>query len=238
MSEPEHGDGPPDDPETAFDRLERQRETMELLGQETRHAIIQTILAHPDGLASQAELCNVQAGKSRKAVTDQIARLVESGLIAEYHHEPNESVRGEPANFYGLTVEGARTLGNLGYFEATPMMRAVYARMRKDERIQRHEQADRPTLPEKVRYALRLDEYADESGDTDAGGEGGEAGPRATGDDAGVLPEHHSTMFDDLELDERHHTLYDVAVLAETFDGMDEMLTFGPDDPTANRPSQ
>jgi hypothetical protein len=163
MSEPEHGDGPPNDPETAFDRLERQRETMELLGQETRHAIVQTILAHPDGLASQAELCNVQAGKSRKAVTDQITRLVESGLIAEYHHEPNESVRGEPANFYGLTVEGARTLGNLGYFEAAPMMRAVYARMRKDERIQRHENADRPTLPEKVRYALRLGEYDDSS---------------------------------------------------------------------------
>ncbi|MFT4948313.1 MAG: DNA-binding MarR family transcriptional regulator [Natronomonas sp.] len=183
MSEPEHGDGASDDPETAFDRLERHRETMELLGQETRHTIVQTILAHPDGLASQAELCNVQAGKSRKAVTDQIARLAEAGLIAEYHHEANKSVRGEPANFYGLTVEGARTLGNLGYFEAAPMMRAVYARMRKDERIQRHENADRPPLPEKVRYALRLGEYDDDGGSGDGdGGDGTEVGPtvRAT----------------------------------------------------------
>lgn len=189
MSEPEQGDGPPDDPENAFDRLDRQREVMELLGQETRHAIIQTILAHPDGLASQAELCNLQASKSRKAVTDQISRLVEAGLIAEYYYEPNESVRGEPANFYGLTVEGARTLGNLGYFEAAPMMRAVYARMRKDERIQRHENADRPPLPEKVRYALRLGEYDDDGGDTDADGEGGEVGPQVTGNDAEALAE-------------------------------------------------
>ncbi len=213
MSEPEHGDARPNDPETALDRLERQRETMELLGQETRHAIIQTILAHPDGLASQAELCNLQASKSRKAVTDQIGRLIEAGLIAEYRYEPNESVRGEPANFYGLTVEGARTLGNLGYFETVPMMRAVYARMRKDERIQRHENADRPTLPEKVRYALRLDEFAEEGGDGNGGGQGGETELE--------LPTHD-----------------DIQALTENPGGLGEMAAFDLDDPATNRPGQ
>jgi hypothetical protein len=150
------------DPVDAFDRLEHRRAVLELLGQETRHALVQTILAHPQGLASLAELCNVQPSKSRKAVTEQINRLIDAGCIAEYHHEPNESRRGDPANFYGLTVEGARMLGNLGYFESAPMMRAVYSRMRKDECIQRHENADRPALPKRVQDALRLGDSAAE----------------------------------------------------------------------------
>lgn len=151
-------------------RMERQRQLMDLLSQETRHAIIQTVLGHPKGLASSTEITHFIPEKSPKAVDDQINRLVEAGILERYIHEPNEGMRDLPSQFYGLTVEGAEIVGDFGYFNSVPMLRAIHQQTRKDERVERHENAPRPELPEKVQYALRLGDF--EEAEDDNPGEG------------------------------------------------------------------
>jgi len=150
-------------------RLEYQREMMELLSQETRHAVLQVVLGHPTGLASEAEITHRIPEKSDKAVSDQIDRLVEENVLGQYIHEPNEEARDLPSQFYGLTVNGAEVVGDLGYFNSVPMMRAIHRRTATNNRIERHRDAPRPELPKQVQYALRLNEDEDDESDRDDG---------------------------------------------------------------------
>ncbi|MDF9744073.1 ArsR family transcriptional regulator [Natrinema salsiterrestre] len=141
--------------------LERQRELMELLSQETRHSIVQALLGHPKLLASSAELNHFVPSKSKKTVEEQLEVLVDAGIFALYEYPPNEDRRGLPWKFYGLTEYGADVLGDFNYLEGVPMARAVHRKTRKPEQIERHEAAPRPPLPESVRATFRLDEETD-----------------------------------------------------------------------------
>lgn len=138
--------------------LERQRELMELLSQETRHSIIQTLLGHPTVLASADEINHFIPNKSRKTVQEQLEVLVEAGILAIYDYPPNKDTRGLPWKFYGFTERGADILGDFNYLKGVPMARAVHRKTRKPEKIERHETAPRPPLPEPVRATFRIDE--------------------------------------------------------------------------------
>lgn len=155
--------GTPDTVEGEPNPLAKQRELMELLSQETRHLIIQTILGHPEHLPSADELDYIITNKTKKSITDQLDRLQEAGIIAEYSHEPNRSQRGLPWKFYGLTEHGVEVLGQFNYLQGVPMMRAVVKKTRTTDRVERHMAAPRPSLPTAVTEALRL-----EDGDSDA----------------------------------------------------------------------
>jgi hypothetical protein len=130
------------------------------LSQRHRYLIIQTILGHPDALASKAEIAHFQPGESWHKIGYHLDRLVESGIFARYIHEPNEYRSDYPATFYGPTTYGVLVLGTLGYLQSVPMIRALHERTRKPAYIIHHREAPRPTLPLAVRYALRLDEYS------------------------------------------------------------------------------
>ena len=147
-----------------FDRkenpLERQRELMELLSQETRHSIIQALLGHPEVLASADELNHFVPSKSKKTVKEQLEVLVGAEILAVYEYPPNQEKRGLPWKFYGFTEYGADILGDFNYLNGVPMARAVHQKTRKPEKIERHETAPRPPLPESVRATFRLDEEA------------------------------------------------------------------------------
>ncbi|UHQ95093.1 ArsR family transcriptional regulator [Haloterrigena alkaliphila] len=138
--------------------LERQRELMELLSQETRHSIIQTLLGHPDHLASAAEINHAIPSKSKKTVEEQLDVLVEAGILEIYEYPPNKKKRGLPWKFYGFTEYGVGILGDFNYLKGVPMARAVHQKTRKPEKIERHETAPRPPLPESVRATFRLDD--------------------------------------------------------------------------------
>lgn len=141
--------------------LERQRALMELLSQETRHSIIQTLLGHPKILASAAEINHFIPSKSKKTVEEQLDVLVEADILALYEYPPNKEKRGLPWKFYGFTDYGADILGDFNYLKGVPMARAVHQKTRKPEKIERHETAPRPPLPESVRATFRLDEVAE-----------------------------------------------------------------------------
>ncbi|WP_229114782.1 winged helix-turn-helix domain-containing protein [Halapricum desulfuricans] len=140
--------------------LERQRELMALLSQETRHSIIQALLGHPAVLASADEINHFISSKSKKTVQEQLEVLVEAGILAIYEYPPNKDRRGLPWKFYGFTKYGADILGDFNYLKGVPMARAVHQKTRKPEKIERHETAPRPPLPEPVRMTFRLDEEA------------------------------------------------------------------------------
>ncbi|UHQ98608.1 ArsR family transcriptional regulator (plasmid) [Natrinema zhouii] len=147
-SKPDHEENP----------LERQRELMELLSQETRHSIIQTLLGHPELLASADEINHFIPSKSKKTVEEQLDVLVEADVLGIYEFPPNKEKRGLPWKFYGFTEYGVGILGDFNYLKGVPMTRAVHQKTRKPEKIERHETAPRPPLPESVQTAFRLDE--------------------------------------------------------------------------------
>lgn len=144
--------------DTEENPLERQRELMELLSQETRHSIIQTLLGHPELLASADELNHFIPSKSKKTIEEQLAVLVDADILARYEHPPNRDTRGLPWKFYGVTEYGTDILGDFNYLKGVPMARAIHQQTRKPEQIERHETAPRPPLPEPIRDAFRLDE--------------------------------------------------------------------------------
>lgn len=147
-SKPDHEENP----------LERQRELMELLSQETRHSIIQALLGHPELLASADEINHFIPSKSKKTVEEQLDVLVEADILGIYEFPPNKEKRGLPWKFYGFTEYGVGILGDFNYLKGVPMARAVHQKTRKPEKIERHETAPRPPLPESVRTAFRLGE--------------------------------------------------------------------------------
>ena len=141
--------------------LERQREVMELLSQDTRHSIIQALLGHPELLASADELNLFVTSNSKQSVDEQLDILVEAEILTIYEYPPNKDKRGLPWKFYGFTKYGADILGDFNYLKGVSMARAVHQKTRKPEKIERHEKAPRPPLPEPVRAAFRLTETAE-----------------------------------------------------------------------------
>lgn len=157
---------PPADPTAPF---EAQRAMHELLSQETRHHILQTILGHPTHLASLAEL-GYYTQKSESAILDQLEELIEHDIIAAYTYDGSEGTRDQPSKFYGLTERGVAVLEEFKYLRGIPVLRAVHENTVKPDRIQRHENAPRPALPEPVTEALAVDPDGIKPGELDVEG--------------------------------------------------------------------
>jgi len=134
-----------------------QRRLFELLSQDTRHLIIQELLGHPAHLMSLAEL-EYMTGKSQAAIKDQLSTLIEADMIARYTYEPSEDRRDLPSQFYGFTERGVEILHDYKYLRGLPVARALYENTRKTEKVERHESAPRPELPEAVAKALKFEE--------------------------------------------------------------------------------
>lgn len=137
--------------------LDRQREMMQLLSQETRHDIVQALLGHPHHLASEDEIDYLVHNKSAGAVHDALGRLIDEDILAIYEHESNKNTRDYPYKFYGFTEYGIDVLDQFNYLKGVPFARAVHEKTRKSAKIERHEDAPRPDLPDDVVEALRFD---------------------------------------------------------------------------------
>lgn len=145
----------PDAPDAS--PFEEQRRVYDLLSQETRNLVLQHVLGHPEHLPSLGELDHA-IPKSTSAISDQLDALVDAGLLAVYVHEPSERRRDLPSQFYGLTEYGASVLREHGYLRLLPVARERYDDIPKSERVERHERAPRPDLPDAVEAALAIGE--------------------------------------------------------------------------------
>lgn len=133
-----------------------QREIYALLSQQTRHLVLQYILAHPKHLLSLDEFAYL-IPKNKAAIRDQVQRLQSEGIIDRYDYPPNEDSRDLPWQFYGLTEYGVDVLEEYNYLRGLPLARALYDHTRLSEKAERHRDAPRPELPEAVAQALRIE---------------------------------------------------------------------------------
>jgi hypothetical protein len=136
--------------------FEEQRQVYDLLSQETRHLVLQFILGHPDNLPSLDELAYM-IPKNKAAIREQVEVLRENDIVERYQHPPNEDTRDLPSQFYGLTANGVEILHEYNYLRGLPVARALYDNTRLSEKAQRHRDAPRPDLPERVADALSID---------------------------------------------------------------------------------
>lgn len=141
--------------------FEEQRAVFELLSQETRHLVLQYILAHPHHLPSLGELSYL-IPKNKAAIRDQLQRLREEGIVERYEHPPNEDARDLPSQFYGLTEYGVQVLNEYNYLRGLPVARALYDHTRLSEQARRHRDAPRPPLPSTVEQALCIEDGSDD----------------------------------------------------------------------------
>ena len=137
--------------------FEEQRQVHELLSQETRHHIIQTILGHPAFLPSISEF-DYYISKSKPTIHEQLDRLQDEGIIRAYELGREKRKRDLPYRFYGLTEHGVEVLYEYKYLRGVPIMRAITEATEKPEKVKRHQDAPRPDLPETVANALEYDE--------------------------------------------------------------------------------
>lgn len=132
-----------------------ERELMDLLGSEPYHGIVQTILGHPEALASVDEINHFAPSHSRDTVEGAIGDLVDADILAAYGRPLNRD-EDLPTTFFGFTEYGIELLGEFNYLNGVPATRAIYEATEKPKRIQRHQTAPRPSLPDAVQAALRF----------------------------------------------------------------------------------
>lgn len=147
--------------------FEEQRQVHKLLSQETRHHIIQTILGHPAYLPSITEF-DYYISKSKPTIHEQLDRLQDEGIIQAYELSGENRKRDLPYRFYGLTEHGVELLYEYKYLRGVPIMRAITDAVEKPEKVERHQNAPRPDLPDSVADALQYDEPNLEDVDVDA----------------------------------------------------------------------
>lgn len=142
--------------------IEKQRRAHQFLTQETRYHIIQAVLGHPTYLATLDEL-EYLVPKNRSTIREHLDRLADKQVMAKYTYRGDETKRNEPREFWGFTSYGITLLDEYSYLRYVPVLRALQENLYLTEKIERHQDAPRPELPEGVSEALKIPEIDDET---------------------------------------------------------------------------
>jgi len=140
--------------------FEKQRRAHRFLTQETRYHIIQAILGHPSHLATLDEL-EYLVPKNRSTIREHLDRLAEKHIVDKYIYDGDEAEQYDPREFWGLTSYGINILDEYGYLRYVPVLRALQDNLYLTEKIERHRNAPRPTLPGDVTQAFTAPELED-----------------------------------------------------------------------------
>ena len=124
--------------------LDRVRERLNVVTQETRFSLIQDILGHPEQLPTLKELDYVNPSKSQTTIRQHLQQLVDAGIVEEVHLPKERRQNDLPYKFYGISEDGWEFLGNHGLLRAEETLQAIYARVEKTDAIDRYETAPRP----------------------------------------------------------------------------------------------
>ena len=124
------------------------RETRELLHfvtQQTRFALINNVLQHPDQLPSMYELEELNPSVSDATVYKHVQKLVDAGILEEVALDDDERRQGYPWKFYGLTEEGRAFLDEHNLLAAEATLQRIYESIGdKPEKMVKYENAPRP----------------------------------------------------------------------------------------------
>ena len=121
------------------------RELIHFVTQQTRFALINNILQHPDQLPSMYELEALNPSVSDATVYKHIQKLIDAGIVKEVALDDDQRRQGYPWKFYGLTEEGQEFLDDHNLLAAEETIQQIYDTISdKPEKMVKYENAPRP----------------------------------------------------------------------------------------------
>jgi len=120
------------------------RELVHFVTQQTRFALINNILQHPEQLPSMYELEKLNPSVSDATVYKHIQKLIDAGIVKEVALD-DQRRQGYPWKFYGLTEEGREFLEDHNLLAAEETLQQIYDTISdKPEKMVKYENAPRP----------------------------------------------------------------------------------------------
>ena len=121
------------------------RELVHFVTQQTRFALINNILQHPDQLPSMYEFEELNPSVSEATVYKHMQRLVDAGIVEEVALDDDQRRQGYPWKFYGLTEAGREFLEDHNLLAAEETLQQIYETVSdKPEKMVKYENALRP----------------------------------------------------------------------------------------------
>ena len=121
------------------------RELIHFVTQQTRFALINNILQHPEQLPSMYELEELNPSVSDATVYKHIQKLIDAGIVKEVALDDDQHRQGYPWKFYGLTEEGREFLDAYNLLAAEETLQQIYDTITdKPEKMIKYENAPRP----------------------------------------------------------------------------------------------
>ena len=121
------------------------RELIHFVTQQTRFALINNILQHPEQLPSMYELEELNPSVSDATVYKHIQKLIGEGIVKEVALDDDQRRQGYPWKFYGLTDEGREFLNDHNLLAAEETLQQIYDTISdKPEKMVKYENAPRP----------------------------------------------------------------------------------------------
>jgi DNA-binding transcriptional ArsR family regulator len=102
------------------------RELIHFVTQQTRFALINNILQHPEQLPSMYELEELNSSVSDATVYNHIQKLSDAGIVKEVVLGDDQRRQGYPWKFYGLTDEGREFLEEHNLLAAEETLQQIY----------------------------------------------------------------------------------------------------------------
>jgi len=131
-------------PDAASGGVDRERERLSVVTQETRFAVLQDVLGHPKQLPTLKELDYVNPSKSDSTIREHLDALVDVGVVERAELSPERRSRDRPYVFYGITENGREFLDRHGLLRAEDSLREAYDAVEKTDEIATYESAPRP----------------------------------------------------------------------------------------------
>ena len=121
------------------------RELVHFVTQQTRFALVNNILQHPEQLPSMYELEELNPSVSDATVYKHIQKLIEAGIVKQIALNDDQRRQGYPWKFYGLTEEGREFLKDHNLLAAEKTLQQIYETISdKPEKMVKYESAPRP----------------------------------------------------------------------------------------------
>ncbi len=122
-----------------------QRELIHFVTQQTRFALINNILQHPEQLPSMYELEELNPSVNDATVYKHIQKLIDAGIVEEVALDDDQRRQGYPWKFYGLTEEGREFLEEHNLLAAEETLQQIYETISdKPKKMVKYENAPRP----------------------------------------------------------------------------------------------
>ncbi len=121
------------------------RELIHFVTQQTRFALINNILQHPEQLPSMYELEELNPSVSDATVYKHIQKLIDAGIVKEVALDDDQRRQGYPWKFYGLTQKGEEFLEAHNLLAAEETFQRIYKTISdKPEKMVKYENTPRP----------------------------------------------------------------------------------------------